>query len=267
MNPHFRTAAWALLLAAGAAHAQQKANDPFEPVNRAIFSFNEAVDEAVLKPVARGYEAVVPELARRGVANFFGNFGDGWSAINNLLQGKLTAAATMTMRVAANSLFGIGGVFDVASDLGMERTPEDFGQTLGVWGLPAGPYVVWPLLGPSTARDTLGRPLDLAWSPALAINDSAVNLSLSALNLVDTRASLLGASRIIDGIALDKNTFIRDAYVARRRNLVYDGNPPELPDEEEPAPKADNSNKADKTNKAELAEPVPGAASAPAAPK
>jgi phospholipid-binding lipoprotein MlaA len=224
----------ALALAAGAASAQS-ANDPFEKVNRAIFGFNDAIDGAVLTPVAKGYQAAVPELLRMGVSNFFGNFGDGWSAINNALQGKGEAAATMVMRVATNTLFGIGGIFDVASDLGMERSTEDFGQTLGRWGMPAGPYVVWPLLGPSTARDTLGRPLDLAWSHALVINDSGVNLSLSALNLIDTRASLLSASRVVDGLAFDKYTFIRDAYIARRRNLVYDGNPPELPEEAEPA--------------------------------
>ena len=224
----------ALALAASATSAQS-ANDPFERANRAIFGSNEVLDSALLTPVAKGYQAVVPELVRSGVSNFFGNFSDGWSAINQLLQGKGEAAATMTMRVATNSLFGIGGLFDVASDLGMERQSEDFGQTLGRWGMPAGPYVVWPLLGPSTARDTLGRPLDLAWSPSLAINDSGVNIGLSALNLIDTRASLLSASRIVDGIALDKYTFIRDAYITRRRNLVYDGNPPELPEEIEPA--------------------------------
>lgn len=225
----------ALAVIGGAASAQS-ANDPFEKANRAIFGFNEALDGAVLTPVAKGYQAVVPELLRSGVTNFFGNFGDGWSAINNLLQGKGEAAGTMVMRVAANTLFGIGGIFDVASDLGMERSTEDFGQTLGRWGMPAGPYIVWPLLGPSTARDTLGRPLDLAWSPSLVINDGGVNIGLSALNLIDTRAGLLSASRVIDGIALDKYTFIRDAYIARRRNLVYDGNPPELPEDNEPAP-------------------------------
>jgi len=225
----------ALALLAGAAAAQSPA-DPFERVNRAVFGFNDALDNAVLTPVAKGYQAVVPELVRTGVTNFFGNFGDGWSAINQLLQGKGEAAATMTMRVAANTLFGIGGLFDVASDLGMERQSEDFGQTLGRWGMPAGPYIVLPLLGPSTARDTLGRPLDLGWSPSLAINDGGVNVGLAALNLIDTRASLLSASRVVEGIALDKYTFIRDAYIARRRNLVYDGNPPELPDDNEPAP-------------------------------
>jgi phospholipid-binding lipoprotein MlaA len=224
----------ALAIVAGAANAQS-ANDPFEGANRAIFGFNEAIDGAVLKPVAKGYQAAVPELMRMGVTNFFGNFGDGWSAINNLLQGKVEQSATMVMRVATNTLFGIGGIFDVASDLGMERSTEDFGQTLGRWGMPAGPYVVWPLLGPSTARDTLARPLDLAWSTSLAINDTGVNFSLAALQLVDTRAGLLSASGVIDGLAFDKYTFIRDAYIARRRNLVYDGNPPELPEEKEPA--------------------------------
>jgi phospholipid-binding lipoprotein MlaA len=225
---------FAAALAAGSAQAQP-ANDPLEPVNRAIFSFNEALDRAVLAPVARGYQAVVPELVRAGVSNFFGNFGDGWSAINQLLQGKGEAAATMTMRVATNTLFGIGGIFDVASDLGMERRSEDFGQTLGWWGMPAGPYLVWPLLGPSTLRDSAGRPLDIAWSPSAVVNDSTAGVSLSLLNLVDTRANLLSASRVVDGIALDKYSFIRDAYVARRRNLVYDGSPPELPEDKEPA--------------------------------
>lgn len=224
-----------LLTAATAASHAQSANDPFEPVNRAIFGFNDALDRAVLTPLAKGYQAVVPELARQGVTNFFGNFGDGWSAINQALQGKGEAAATMTMRVATNTLFGIGGLFDVASDLGMERRSEDFGQTLGRWGMPGGPYIVWPLLGPSNARDTLGRPLDLAWSTSLVINDSGVNVGLGALQLIDTRAGLLSATQVLEGIALDKYSFVRDAYVARRRNLVHDGDPPELPQDKEPA--------------------------------
>jgi phospholipid-binding lipoprotein MlaA len=230
------TAASALLLsAAGGSALAQSTNDPFEPVNRAIFGFNEAVDSNVLVPVAKGYQNVVPELVRTGVTNFFGNFGDGWSAINQLLQGKGEAASTMTMRVATNTLFGIGGLFDVASDLGMERQSEDFGQTLGRWGLPAGPYLVWPILGPSNARDTLGRPLDLAWTPSALVNDAGGAMGLSALNLVDTRANLLSASRVVDGIALDKYSFIRDAYMTRRRSQVYDGDPPDLPEAKEPA--------------------------------
>jgi phospholipid-binding lipoprotein MlaA len=142
----------------------------------------------------------------------------------------------MTMRVATNTLFGIGGLFDVASDLGMERQSEDFGQTLGRWGLPAGPYFVWPLFGPSTIRDTVGRPLDMAWSPTRLTEHDPTAYAITALSLVDTRANLLGASRVLDGIALDKYTFVRDAYIARRRSLVYDGNPPDLPEAPEPPP-------------------------------
>ena len=227
----------ALMLSAAAApvpSAAQPKNDPLEGYNRAMFAFNDAIDSAVVAPLARGYQAVVPELARNGVTNFFANFGDGWSAVNQLLQGKGEAAATMTMRVATNTLFGIGGLFDVASDLGMERQSEDFGQTLGRWGLPAGAYFVWPLLGPSTIRDSLGRPLDMAWSTSRLIDHERTAYSLTALSLLDSRANLLGASRVLDGIALDKYTFVRDAYIARRRSLVYDGNPPELPDEAEP---------------------------------
>jgi phospholipid-binding lipoprotein MlaA len=202
-----------------------------------MFRFNEALDSAVLTPLARGYVAAVPELARLGVSNVFGNFGDAWSAINQFLQGKGEAGATMTMRVATNTLFGIGGLFDVASDLGMERQSEDFGQTLGRWGLPAGPYFVWPVLGPSTIRDSLGRPLDLAWSPANLTGHELTSYSISGLQLLDARAGLLNASRVVDGIALDKYTFIRDAYITRRRSQVYDGDPPEEPSEPEPAPK------------------------------
>jgi phospholipid-binding lipoprotein MlaA len=228
----------ALAAVAGLAHAQSGSrNDPLEPYNRAMFGFNEALDNALLAPLARGYVAVVPELARTGVSNVFGNFGDVWSAFNQLLQGKGEAAATMTMRVATNTLFGIGGLFDVASDLGMERQSEDFGQTLGRWGLPAGPYFVWPVLGPSTIRDSAGRPLDMAWSPTRLTDHELTRYSISGLQLLDTRANLLGATRVLDGIALDKYTFIRDAYIARRRNLVYDGDPPEEPADPEPAPK------------------------------
>lgn len=213
----------------GTAQAQA-ASDPLEGWNRAVFGFNEGLDEAVLKPVARGYQAVVPALVRQGVGNVFGNFADGWSAINQLLQGKPVASAQMTMRVATNTLFGLGGIFDVASDLGIERQPEDFGQTLGRWGLPAGPYLVWPLLGPSSLRDTAGLPLDLSWSPSALTTDDPTRWGLTSLRLIDTRAGLLNATRLIDEIALDKYVFVRDGYMARRRNQVYDGDPPELPE-------------------------------------
>lgn len=230
-------AAACLLAVAGVSHAQG-ANDPLEGWNRAVFGFNEAIDAAVVKPVATGYTKVVPEPVRNGVSNVFGNFGDGWSAINQLLQGKPVAAAQMTMRVATNTVFGIGGLFDVASDLGIERQPEDFGQTLGRWGLPAGAYIVWPLLGPSSLRDSAALPVDLSWSPAALTHDDPTRVGLSALRLVDVRAGLLGASRIIEDIALDKYVFIRDGYLSRRRSLVYDGEPPELPQPQDDAPAA-----------------------------
>lgn len=232
-----------LLLACAAAQAQQPdsnaaSKDPLEGYNRAVFGFNDALDRAVLSPLARGYQNVVPELARQGVTNFFGNFADAWSAINQALQGKGEAATTMTMRFVTNSFFGIGGLFDIASDLGMERQSEDFGQTLGRWGLPAGPYFVWPVLGPSTIRDSVGRPLDLTWSPATAVEHGHTALALTMLNLVDSRANLLAASKVLDGIALDRYTFVRDAYLARRRNQVHDGNPPEEPAESDEPPAA-----------------------------
>jgi phospholipid-binding lipoprotein MlaA len=220
--------------AAAAQSAAKPGNDPFEGYNRAMFGFNDKLDSAVLTPLAKGYQAVLPEFARAGVGNFFGNFGDAWSALNQLLQGKGEAAGTMTFRVLTNTFFGIGGLLDVASDLGMERQSKDFGLTLGRWGVPAGPYIVWPVLGPSTLRDSVGRPLDLAWSPARLSSDAASRNAITGLQLVDARANLLGATRVLDDIALDKYSFVRDAYIARRRSQVYDGDPPEQA-EDEPA--------------------------------
>ena len=227
-----------LAATAGSAFAQN-AKDPIEGWNRAVFGFNEGLDRAVLKPVAEGYKAVVPELVRNGVSNVFANIGDGWSAINQLLQGKPVAAAEMTMRVATNTLFGIGGLFDVASDLGIERRTEDFGQTLGRWGLPAGPYLVLPVLGPSTLRDTAALPVDLQWSASALTDDSATGAGLTLLRIVDVRANLLSAGRLLDEIALDKYVFVRDGYLTRRQSQVYDGEPPASKDDEDegPAPK------------------------------
>lgn len=235
-----RTAVVALVVSAvpGAVLAQN-AKDPIEGWNRAVFGFNEGLDKAVLKPVAEGYRAVVPELVRSGVSNVFANIGDGWSAINQLLQGKPVAAAEMTMRVATNTLFGIGGLFDVASDLGIERRTEDFGQTLGRWGLPAGPYLVLPVLGPSSLRDTAALPVDLQWSAAALTDDGATSAGLTLLRIIDVRASLLVAGKLLDEIALDKYVFVRDGYLTRRRSQVYDGEPPATKDDDDevPAPK------------------------------
>lgn len=221
----------ALLLASGLAQAQ--AADPLEGFNRGVQSFNDGVDNAVLKPVAEAYVKVVPSFVRTGIGNFFGNLGDGWSAVNHLLQGKPKSALNMTLRMAVNTTFGLGGLLDVAGEAGLERQPEDLGQTLGVWGLPAGPYLVLPLLGPSSVRDSVGTAVGLSsrTTPEYT-DDQAVANSAFLLGVVHARAGLLGATKLLDDIALDRYTFLRDAYLARRRNLVYDGNPPEEGDSE-----------------------------------
>jgi phospholipid-binding lipoprotein MlaA len=202
--------------------------DPWENWNRKVFSFNEGLDEYILKPVATGYAEVVPQLARRGVDNFFANTADAWSAINNVLQGKFEHAFQDVVRFTTNSTFGIGGLLDIASDFGLEHHYEDFGQTLGRWGFGPGAYLVWPLFGPSTVRDSVALPAD-SWfaSPALLINNGSWKWGISLLHLINTRANLLGASRVLDDIALDKYTFVRDAYLQRRRSLVFDGDAPD----------------------------------------
>ncbi len=210
-------------------------SDPFERWNRKVFAFNEGLDEHVLVPLATGYRDAVPELARTGIGNVFDNFADAWSAVNNLLQFKLEAGLGDTMRVTVNTLFGVGGLFDVAGDLGMPHYHEDLGQTLGRWGVPSGPYIVWPLLGPSAVRESLALPLDRYAMPAAWIDADGVQLGLSALQIVHVRAGLLGASRLVDDIALDKYSFIRDGWLQRRRSLVWDGDPPPLPEEADAA--------------------------------
>lgn len=200
--------------------------DPWENWNRKVFGFNEDLDRVVLKPTAIQYARFVPQLVRQGFDNVFSNFADGWSAVNNILQGKATPAFDDTVRFTTNSFFGIFGIFDVASEIGIERHYEDFGQTLGVWGFGPGAYLVWPLLGPSTVRDTAALPLDRAVTPTLVLSDIGPQIGVSVVHVINTRARLLGASNVIDDISLDKYTFIRDAYLQRRRALQYDGDPP-----------------------------------------
>jgi phospholipid-binding lipoprotein MlaA len=206
--------------------------DPWENWNRKVYAFNDALDTAVLKPVATVYADIVPQPVRRGFDNFVGNFADAWSSANSFMQGKLEPGFRGVIRVSMNTVFGLGGVLDIASEAGIDRVDEDFGQTLGVWGFGPGPYIVWPLIGPSTLRDSFAFPVDFNMTPALAFHNGDVKYALTAWQIVNRRANLLAASRLLDDIALDPYTFMRDGYLQRRRSLIYDGDPPDEPDDE-----------------------------------
>jgi phospholipid-binding lipoprotein MlaA len=201
--------------------------DPLEPFNRGVYQLNDAVDRAVLKPVATAYQDVVPSLIRRGVNNFFANLQDAWSFVNNALQFKGESAADSAVRFGVNTFIGLGGVLDVATEMNIEKHTKDFGHTLGYWGVAPGPYLVLPLLGSSTLRDTVALPVDFQGDLVGSIEHVPTRNTLIALRLVDDRANLLKASAMLDEVALDKYTFVRDAYLQRRRSAIYDGNPPD----------------------------------------
>ena len=201
--------------------------DPIEPFNRGVYRFNDALDTAVLKPVATAYRDVTPELIRRGVGNFFANLEDIWSFVNNALQFKGQAAGDSLARFGINTFIGMGGIFDVASDLSIEKHARDFGHTLGYWGVAPGPYLVLPLLGPSSLRDTVALPVDMAGDLVSQVSHIPTRNSAKVIRIIDNRSELLRAGDMLDEIALDKYSFIRDAYLQRRRNAIYDGNPPE----------------------------------------
>lgn len=200
--------------------------DPLEPVNRVTYQFNDAVDTVLLKPVARGYKAVTPSLVRQGVGNFFTNLGYPFVIFNNLLQGKPGAAVSDTGRLLINTTVGLGGILDVASDVGLEKHNEDLGQTLAVWGVPAGPYVVLPFLGPATLRDAVSRPADIGFNGLYYVNDRSVRDKLFVLEIIDMRARLLPLESQIEA-STDPYLFVRESYLQRREFLIYDGNPPE----------------------------------------
>jgi phospholipid-binding lipoprotein MlaA len=201
--------------------------DPLESFNRGVYSFNEGVDQAVFKPVATAYRDFTPQLVRTGVGNFLGNLDDAWSSVNSLMQFKLRHALDNFFRFGVNSTMGLFGVLDVASEMQIERHSEDFGQTLGVWGVSTGPYLMLPFFGPSTVRDTAALPVDFNGDLASHTTHVPTRNTLRALNVIDTRANLLGLSSSLDEVALDKYSFTRDAFLQRRRNAVYDGDPPE----------------------------------------
>jgi phospholipid-binding lipoprotein MlaA len=200
--------------------------DPIEGFNRAMYAFNEGLDTVLIKPVAQGYDAVLPMPVRTGVTNFFGNIADFFIGVNNLLQGKPDQAVSDLGRVLVNSTFGILGLFDVATEAGLEKHEEDFGQTFGRWGVGDGAYVVIPVFGPRTLRDTAGLVLDVAVDPVANVSNVPTRNSLTALRLIDNRADLLPADKVIEEAALDKYAYVRDGYLQRRRNLVHDGNAP-----------------------------------------
>ena len=197
--------------------------DPWENWNRKVFGFNEKIDENVLKPVATAYSEVVPAPARLGVDNFFGNVADAWSAVNLFLQGRLKTGVLQTMRFAVNTTLGFGGVLDIGTEVGLERHSEDLGKTFGRWGTGTGAYIVWPVLGPSSVRDSFALPFDRRASPALLLDDLGPQFGITVLQAVNARSNFLRAGEMLDGIALDKYTFIRDAYLTRRGSFEEDG--------------------------------------------
>ncbi len=217
----------ALMLSGCATGPNVDSRDPLEPFNRGMYQFNDTVDRAVVKPVATVYRDVLPSPLRTGVTNFFANLQDAWSVVNNSLQLKGEAAGDSLVRFGVNTFLGLGGVLDIASEMQIERHTEDFGQTLGHWGVGAGPYLVLPLLGPSTLRDTAALPVDAQGNLVSGVSDVSTRNSLTALGLLNRRARLLEATSILDQVALDPYTFTRDAFLQRRQNDVYDGYPPD----------------------------------------
>ncbi|PMR67691.1 MlaA family lipoprotein [Halomonas heilongjiangensis] len=214
----------AVVLLAGcastAAVEERHPDDPWEGFNRRVFVFNDALDRAVLKPVARGYRRVTPQPVQTGVGNFFSNLGEIRTALNSVLQGKPGNAGIATSRFLINTTVGIGGLWDFATHMEITGREEDFGQTLGAWGVGEGAYLVLPFLGPSTVRDTAGLPLDMYTYPVTYVEDDKVRYGLTGLRIVDTRAGLLDQEELIRG---DRYSFIRDAWLQRRRFEVSDG--------------------------------------------
>jgi phospholipid-binding lipoprotein MlaA len=227
--------AWALggllaLAGIGNAFAEENPHDPYEGFNRSMFAVHEAIDKYAAKPVAQVYDNAVPLPVKAGVGNFFGNVGELWVGVNSALQGKFGDAGVDLGRLLINSTVGIFGLFDVASELGLERHDEDFGQTMAVWGAGSGGYLFWPVIGSRTVRDTLGWGVDIMGDPVGYVDSIPVRNSLRGLRIVDIRASLLPADKVVEEAALDKYAYIRDAYLQRRRNQIFDGRPPRLDD-------------------------------------
>ena len=210
----------ALVLAGCATGPHANPKDPIEPFNRGVQRFNDGVDEALLNPVATVYRDVTPDLVRTGVSNFFSNLRDLWSSVNAALQLRPREATENFLRFSVNTFWGIGGLLDIASEMQIERTTLDFGQTLGRWGVPSGPYLVLPFMGPSTLRDTVGMGVESSGDLLGGMNHVPSRNSLYALRIVETRANLLRAGSLLDQAALDKYSFTRDAFLQRRESQI-----------------------------------------------
>jgi len=206
---------------AGCATTASNPQDPLEGFNRAVFSFNDTLDKVALKPVATAYRNWLPSFVQTGVNNFFGNLGDVWSSVNGFLQGNVADGTSDVMRVAVNSTLGLGGLLDISSEAGLQKHNKDFGQTLGKWGVGSGPYLVLPLFGPSNIRDTAALPVDMygdIWSYKYPVRWRNTG---SVVRLIDKRANLLDAGDLLEGAALDKYEFVRDAYTQRRESQIH----------------------------------------------
>ncbi len=218
----------AALLACGcASNPNRDPRDPLEPYNRAMFRFNSDFDKAFVRPLAKGYKAIAPAPVDRGITNFFNNIDDFTSFVNNILQFKMSRAGSDLGRMFMNSTVGVLGFFDVATNAGLPSYKEDFGQTLGYWGMEPGAYFILPIFGPSTMRDNIGFAGDILTDPFFSVQKDKIYWGFVSLRVVDRRADLLAAGDILEDAAVDPYVFLRDAYLQRRRNLVYDGNPPE----------------------------------------
>jgi phospholipid-binding lipoprotein MlaA len=202
------------------------ARDPWESMNRSVYQFNDVVDTVAIKPAAQLYVKVLPSFVRTGVGNFLGNLGDVWSMANSALQLKGQATVETFMRINVNTFLGLGGLLDVATEMRLEKHREDFGQTLGYWGVKPGPYVVLPLLGPSTLRDTLALPLDMQGDASRQFSDDATRNALTVTRVLDIRSGLLQTVDVVKAASLDPYSFVRDGFLQKRRNDIYDGNPP-----------------------------------------
>jgi phospholipid-binding lipoprotein MlaA len=202
------------------------ARDPWESMNRSVYQFNDVVDNVAIKPAAKLYVKVMPGFVRKGVSNFLGNLGDVWSMANSALQLKGQATVETFMRINVNTFMGLGGLLDVATEMRLEKRKEDFGQTLGYWGVKPGPYVVLPLLGPSTLRDTLALTVDMRGDASQQFSDEATRNALAVTRVLDVRSGLLQTVDVVKAASLDPYTFVRDGFLQKRRNDIHDGNPP-----------------------------------------